>query len=37
LRGFKKKDWEKIAENAGLQFSVCSGQWAFRHLLVIKK
>ena len=37
LRGFKKPEWRKIVDDAGLQFSVFSWQWAFRHLLVIKK
>ena len=36
LRGFKANEWEKIAGNAGIRFTVFNWAWAFRHLIVIR-
>jgi SAM-dependent methyltransferase len=35
LRGFKKKEWEKIIQSAGIKKYTIQWKWAFRHLVII--
>jgi len=35
-RGFKKKDWKKILDNAGIKNYSIQWKWAFRYLIVVK-
>lgn len=35
LRGFKKKEWERIFNKAGIQNFVIKWKWAFRHLILV--
>ncbi|MEP6616650.1 MAG: methyltransferase domain-containing protein [Ginsengibacter sp.] len=36
LRGFKKKEWKKILDQAGITGYNIKWKWAFRHLIVVK-
>lgn len=35
-RGFKKKEWQQLLAQAGLQSSAINWQWAFRYLVVVQ-
>ncbi|HMJ48918.1 MAG TPA: methyltransferase domain-containing protein [Ferruginibacter sp.] len=35
-RGFKKKDWKKILDTAGIKNYTIQWKWAFRYLIVVK-
>ena len=36
LRGFRKKEWREILQNAGIMNYTIKWKWAFRHLVVVK-
>lgn len=35
LRGFKRQEWEKIIQQAGIKKYTVKNKWAFRHLVII--
>ncbi len=37
LRGFTKKEWKQLLQEAGIQHYTIHWKWAFRHLIVVKK
>jgi len=34
LRGFKRKDWERLLAAAGITHFTCQWRWAFRWLII---
>jgi hypothetical protein len=36
-RGFKKKEWVQLSQQAGIEDVLIQWEWAFRYLIVYKK
>jgi 2-polyprenyl-3-methyl-5-hydroxy-6-metoxy-1,4-benzoquinol methylase len=36
LRGFRKKEWKRLLQQAGMQNATVQWRWAFRHLVVVR-